>query len=135
MKDGQRGLNDRVRQRIREEAAKRKLSHRTLAGFLGWGDPKVTQKLTGRTPMTLNELDALCFAVGIAPTEAVRDRGLEFVAEMTPTELRLLELIRKLPKPAYDGLLHFLQVDQRETQVEGRGLTPKRSLYGKPRAK
>jgi len=30
----------------------------------------------------------------------VRDRGVEFCAEMTPEELRLLEDIRQLPKEA-----------------------------------
>lgn len=136
MSDGTIGLNERARQRIREEAAKRKLSHRNIAGFLNWGFNKVTQKLTGRTPMTLNEFAALCFAVGMQPSEAVRDRGLEFCAEMTPTELRFLEHLRKLPQPAYEGLLHFLQVTPSAASgVESRGLTKKRSSLGIPRAR
>lgn len=126
MKEGTSGLNERVRQRLREEAGKRKLSHRTLAAFLNWGQPKVTQKLTGRTPMTLNEFAALCFAVGLQPTEAVRDRGLEFSAEMTPTELRVLELFRQLPKAASEGLLTFLQISPARSEIESRGLTKKR---------
>lgn len=124
MTDGKIGLNERARQRIREEAAKRRLSHRTMAGFLSWGFNKVTQKMTGRTPMTLNEFDALCFAVGLQPTEAVRDRGLEFCAEMTPTELRLIEHYRQLPKHAAEGLLHFLQVTP--GSIETRGVTKRR---------
>jgi len=127
------GLNARVVERLRDELDKRKLSYNDVAGFLKWSHSKVTKKLTQRTMIDCDELEALCFAAGISPTEAVRDRGLEFVADMTPTELRLLELIRKLPKPAHDGLLHFLQVDTRESQIESRGATPKRSLYGKPR--
>lgn len=126
------GLNARVVARLREEADKRNLSYNDLAGFLQWSHSKVTKKMTQRTMIDLDELEALCFAVGIQPTEAVRDRGLEFVAEMTPTELRLLELIRKLPKPAYDGLLHFLQVTP-SVGAEQRGATPKRASGGKPR--
>lgn len=125
-------MNDRVRERLREAAEKRDLSHRDLAGFLNWSHPKVSQKLTGRTAMTLDEFEALCFAVGLQPTEAVRDRGLEFVAEMTPTELRLLELVRQLPKHAHDGLLHFLQVTP-QIDIEKRGATRRREIFGKPR--
>lgn len=136
MSEGRIGLNERARQRIREEAAKRKLSHRNMAGFLNWGFNKVTQKMTGRTPMTLNEFAALCFAVGIQPSEAVRDRGLEFCAEMTPTELRFLEHLRKLPKPAYEGLLHFLQVTpSSSSSIETRGATRKRTSLGVPRSR
>lgn len=127
MSEGRVGLNERARQAIRDAADKRKLSHRTLAGFLNWGFNKVTQKMTGRTPMTLNEFAALCFAVGIQPTEAVRDRGLEFCAEMTPTELRVLEHYRKLPKQAAEGLLQFLQVNAFTSDIEGRGITKKRA--------
>lgn len=124
-------MNARVVERFREEIAKRKLSYDDVAGFLQWSHSKVAKKFTQRTMIDLDEFEALCFALGLAPTEAVRDRGLEFVAEMTPTELRLLELIRKLPKSAYDGLLHFLQV----APVETRGVTPKRVAYGKPRTR
>lgn len=125
LREGQTGLNDRARQRIREEAERRKLSHRNMAGFLGWGFNKVMQKLTGRTPMTLNEYAAMCFAVGLQPTEGVRDRGLEFLAEMTPKELRLLELARALSPTEFDGLLHLLSRTA-HVQLEKRRATPPR---------
>jgi transcriptional regulator with XRE-family HTH domain len=126
-------LNDRVRERLREIKAEKDVSHRDLAGFTGWSQAKVGQKLLGETEITLDELETLCFALGIQPTEAVRDRGLEFCAEMTPTELRLLELIRRLPRAAYDGLLHFMQVNPK-AGAEPRGATKKRDGYGPTRA-
>ena len=129
-------LNERVRQQLREAKARRGLSERDISGFLNWSQSKVAYKFSGRTPITLDELEALCFALGTTPTEVVRDRGLEFCAEMTPTELRILELIRRLPKPAFDGLLTFLNVPRRpsaDSSVESRGATPKRSSIGKPR--
>lgn len=116
-------MNDRVRDRLKEEAQKRKLSQRDLAGFLQWTLSKVSKKLNGYTMIDLNELEALCFAVGITPTEAVRDRGLEFCAEMTPTELRVLEQIRKLSKPTFDAYLQVLQVQPKTSDVEPRGAT------------
>lgn len=132
------GLNDRVRDRLREEKAKQKVSERDLAGFLEWSQARVAQKLSGRTAITVDELESLCFALGIRPTEAVCDRWLEFAAELTPTELRVLELIRRLPKPAFDGLLTFLNVPRpgsADTMIESRGVTKKRPSIGKPRAR
>jgi len=103
-------LNDRARERLKDEKAAQKVSERDLAGWLGWSQPKVAQKLGGRTEITLNELDALCQALAVAPTEVVRDRGLEFCAEMTPTELRILERLRTLDAPTRDAVLLLLDV-------------------------
>lgn len=123
-------LNERVRQRLRDEKARRGLSERDIAGMVGWSQSRVAYKLNGRTAISLDELDALCFGLGIQPSEAVRDRGLEFCAEMTPTELRLLEQIRRLPKPTYDFLVHFLR--SQEQDAEQRGATPRKSRVPKP---
>jgi len=103
-------LNDRVRDRLKTEKAKLGLSEQDLANWMQWSKPKVAQKLGGRTEITLNELDALCSALSVAPTEAVRDRGLEFCAEMTPTELRILERLRTLDAPTRDAILLLLDV-------------------------
>lgn len=105
-------LNDRVRERIRIEKDRLKLSERDIADMLDWGQSKVSQKLNGRTDITLNELESLCFAVSIAPTEAVRDPGLEFVADMTPTELRLFERIRKLSAEQRAAILMVLHIPE-----------------------
>lgn len=129
-------MNERVRERIREEADKRGLTYRDIAGFLHWSVSKVGKKMTGENEISLDEFESLCFAVSLSPTEAVRDRGLEFCADMTPTELRFLEHLRKLPKPAHDGLLHFLQLSPKaESEIEARGLTKKRSGYGPTRGR
>ncbi len=87
-------LNTRVRFRLREEKARKSLTDRDIADSLGWSQARVTQKLTGRTPITLQDLEALCLAIGLSPLETLRDRGLDFVAELTPTEFRMLERIR-----------------------------------------
>lgn len=117
------GMNERVRLRFREEADKRGLSYNDLAGFLQWSHSKITKKLTGRTMIDLDEFEALCFALNLTPTEAVRDRGLEWCAEMTPAELRRLEVERQLPKPTLDAIDHLLRVN---VEAEKRGATKKR---------
>jgi transcriptional regulator with XRE-family HTH domain len=106
-------FSQRVRDRLRDEKAARKLSEREIADLLQWTQSRVAQKLSGRTPITLNELEALCFALSLSPSEAVRDRGLEFCAEMTPTELRLLERLRKLEPATRDAILLLLDVKQK----------------------
>ncbi len=121
-------LARRVVQRLKEEKATRKMSERDLAGILQWSQSKITQKLGGRTPITLQELEALCFALGLQPTEVVRDRGYEFCAELTPSELRFLERLRRLPRPVVDSLMVLLKVP--ESGEEG---PRKKPAIGKPR--
>lgn len=103
-------LNDRVRRRLRDEMTDRNLSQQDVADLLKWTQSRVAQKLTGRTPITLDELEALAFAVGLSLPELVRDHGLEFCAEMTPTELRMFQLLRKLPINVRDSVFTLLRV-------------------------
>lgn len=110
---------ERVRLRLRDEMTRRHLSQQDVADTLKWTQSRVAQKLTGRTPITLEELEALCFGVGLPPTEAVRDHGLEFCAEMTPSELRLLERMRQLTPPQRDAILTVLDVATK-TRIEPR---------------
>lgn len=60
--------------------------------------------------MGVADLESLCFAISLPIVEAVRDHGMEFFAEMTPTELRTLERIRQLNEPDRDAYLHLLSV-------------------------
>jgi transcriptional regulator with XRE-family HTH domain len=103
-------FSERVRNRLRDEKSAKKLSERDIADLIQWTQSRVAQKLSGRTPITLDELAALCFALSLQPTEAVRDRGLEFCAEMTPTELRILERLRGLDARTRDAILLLLDV-------------------------
>jgi len=102
-------LSEAVRVRLREEMTRRKLSQRDVAALLDWSQSKVAHQLTGRVEMSIDDLAAFCFALGIAVTEAVRDHGLEFCAEMTPTELRILERIRQVPH-VVDAIMTLLDV-------------------------
>lgn len=123
---------DRVRLRIKEEMQRQHLSQRDVAGILGgWSQSRVAKILTGRVKMTVEDLGSLCFAVGISPAEAVRDRGLEFCAEMTPTELRILERLRELPTPVYEAVKTLIQITPQS--IEKRGATKRKPLLGPPR--
>lgn len=111
-------LAERVRDKIKDEMARKHLSQRDVAGLLGWSQSRIAKLMTGRVELGIDDLEGLSFAVGLAPTEVVRDRGLEFCAEMTPTELRLLERYRQSPNAVKDALLTLMDVKVRTAQPE-----------------
>jgi len=111
---------------------KKHLSQRDVAGLVGWTQSRVAKLLTGRRELGVDDMETLGFAVGLAPTELVRDRGLEFCAEMTPSELRILETIRDAPQPVRDALTTLLGVRAKGAQPDRYAKKPK-PLFGKPR--
>jgi transcriptional regulator with XRE-family HTH domain len=121
-----------VRRRLREEMARLKMSQRDVAGLLNWSQSKVAHQLTGRVEMSVDDLAAFCFALNLSVAEAVRDQGLEFVAELTPTELRLLERIRQLTPPEVDAVMTLLAV-QTKTRRQARraGPPPRKTTSGR----
>ena len=84
----------RACERIRTEMQRLTLNQADLAGLIGWTQSKVSKVLNGDTVLTVDDLEALCFGVSLRISEAVRDHGLEFSAEMTPQEFRVLEELR-----------------------------------------
>jgi len=125
-------FNLTVLRRIRDEMTKKKLSQQDVADLLQWTQTKVSQKLNGRSETTLNEFEALCFAVGLSKVEAIRDQGLEFVAELTPSEVRMFQRLRQMPPVVWDAVSTLLKV-QETTPVPLRGAGSRRSLFGKSR--
>lgn len=118
-------INERVRERIRSEMARRDLSQQSLAELLQWTQSRVAQKLTGRTPITLEELEGFGIVLGLSVVELVRDHGLEFCAEMTPLELRFHQRLKQLPVSVRDALL--LLIDSKNvTATEDRGATKRK---------
>lgn len=107
-------LSERVRLRLRDEMGRKKLSQRDIAALLQWSQSRVAHLLTGRVAMTVDDLDRLAFAVSLSPLELVRDQGLEFVADCTPSELRLLHALRALPEKMRDAWFTTLQVSPRD---------------------
>lgn len=117
--------SDQARLRLREEMERQKLSQREVSDLLRWSQSRVAKLLTGRVELTVDDLDAMCFALGIQLTEAVRDHGLEFCAEMTPSELRVLERIRQLPQNVLDAVMTIIDVKSHTRRQERRALPAK----------
>ena len=122
-------IAQRALARIRDEMAERRISQRDLADRLQCSQGRIAKMLNGHVNLRLMDLELLARAVGIAVTETVRDRGLEFYAEMTPTELRMLERLRQRPQ-AMEAIRTLLQV---EGPVEQTAVTPKPGKVGRPR--
>jgi transcriptional regulator with XRE-family HTH domain len=124
--------SDKARMRIREEMARKHLSQRDVAGILDWSQSRVSKNLNAKIELGLDDLEALCFAVGIRLTEAVRDHGLEFCAEMTPTELRVIEKIRSFTPQKLEAALYMFDM-RTATRHEERGATKRKEPWKKAR--
>lgn len=119
--------SDRARARIREEMARKNLNQTDLANLLKWTQSRMSKILNGRTEMGVDELSELAWAAGISMTEIVRDHGLEFCAEMTPTELRFLERLRQLTPDMRDAYLKTMAVHI-NTRAEDRRATKEKKM-------
>lgn len=102
--------SDRVRALLKDELRARSISQRELAEKLEhltgeqWTQGRVGKVLNGDVELKVDDLDYISRAIGIFLSEAVRDRGLEFYAEMTPTELRLLSIYRRKSQPFKEAI-------------------------------
>ena len=116
-------ITARVVARLRQEIERLDLSQTDLAQFLGWTQSKVAQKLNGRSPITLDELEGLARTVNLAVTEVVRDHGYEFCAEMTPSELIVLRALRSMTPEQRESFLTIFRTyikEPRQRLAEGR---------------
>ena len=63
------GLTQLVTEEIRVEMTRQRLSQRELAERLGWTQGFLSRRLTGVTPMSLDEADRIAWALGISLLE------------------------------------------------------------------
>ena len=103
-------LAETIRRRIRDEMRRQKLSQRDLATRLTWTQSRVGKILTGNTALSVDDLGAMCSALQISLVEVVRDPRLEFVADISPYELRVLERFRDVELALQDAVAVILQV-------------------------
>lgn len=119
-------LSQQVRLRFREEMARKKISHRDVAGILGWSQSRVSHILNGRVEMSIDDVAEFAFAVGLTIVEAVRDRGLEFCAEMTPTELKDFTTYRNANEEDRKAAIRLLRSQEmNQAKFERRALPAK----------
>lgn len=100
---------ERAVRRIREEMDIREITQRDLSERMHCSQGRIAKMLNGRVELRLDDVAELARHVGLPLTEVLRDRGLEFYAEMTPTEVRLIERIRQRPD-LLQGVLILLEI-------------------------
>lgn len=132
----------RVRLRIKEELEARELSQRDLADLISrrstevWTQSRIGKVLKGRVRLCVEDVALIADVLDLPLSEIVRDRGLEFYAEMTPTEVRIIERLRQRKEVA-QALLTVLDIRVPSTGSTGGGkrpdAVPPRRKRGRPK--
>ena len=126
-------LSEQVRLRLREEMARKDMSQRDVAGILGWSQSRVAHILNGRVEMSIDDLAEFAFGLNLSVVETVRDPGMEFCADMTPTELRMFERMRQLHPTVLDAIMTLLDVKGTTRAQERRAAAPRPKRGPRPR--
>jgi transcriptional regulator with XRE-family HTH domain len=71
-----RSLHDQVAEEIRVIFVRKKLSQAEVARRLGWSQFYLSHRLTGKTPINVNDLEALADLLGVEPTTFFPQRSL-----------------------------------------------------------
>jgi transcriptional regulator with XRE-family HTH domain len=66
-------LNERARREIRAELARQQRSQASLARQLGWSRMYLSNRLTGAVAITLGDLEAIAWALGVPAQIFIRD--------------------------------------------------------------
>lgn len=109
----------RVRTRLRDELAQRKISQRALAERLErqtgdvWTQSRIGKVLTGSVELRVQDVADICAVSGISLVEMVREPGREYVADLTPSELRLVNAARRAPARIL-AMLQLLEPDPKQ---------------------
>jgi hypothetical protein len=116
----------RICARLRDEFSHKKISQRRIAQWLSertgeeWSQTSVQRVLAGGVRLLVDDLFLLAELAQISPTELVREPGKEFVADLTPSELRLVLAVRDRPK-MLDAVLAIVgEADSRPASVKTR---------------
>lgn len=93
----------RIRTRLRELLARQGVTQVELCARLTrltgetWHQQHMSKLLNGGNVLTVEQLALIAYAAGLSLVEVVREPGKEFVGDLTPTELRLLDAVRAHP--------------------------------------
>jgi len=122
---------ERVRERLRRWLELTRLSQRDVAPELGKTQPWLAAVLQGKNEVRLRDLDDIATAMRTTAADLVRDESERYLIELTPTELRIVEQLRRRPD-SLDAIATLLRV-----KTPGPPLPPDPDVpkprFGKPR--
>lgn len=99
---------ERVRERMRRWMETANLDQRTFAGDLKKSQVWLQKVLTGENQVRLRDLDQIADAMRTTTTELVRSDEERYTLELTPTEVRIVEALRRLRADVLDAFLKLL---------------------------
>lgn len=88
----------RARLRLRDEMRARHLTQTQVAERLSCSQTQIARWLAGRRSISFLDMLRFADAVGLSFMEIVRDPKREFVADLTPAEVRLLSRLNRRPE-------------------------------------
>jgi hypothetical protein len=109
---------------IRDALDSGAISQRALAEEMQCSQGRVGKILTMRTKLRLEDLEAMARVAKVTLVELVRERGREFVADLTPTELAWLHTIRQLTTVIQ---AHLFALSKELAHTKSSGKIPKRA--------
>ena len=94
----------KLRLRFRELLHDHGISQRVLCGRLTkrtgmlWRESRLSKLLNGQIAFDVGDMLVMAEEAGISLVELVREPGKEFVADLTPSELRIVQAVRDKPE-------------------------------------
>lgn len=73
-------LNERVAAEVRAELGRQQISANALAQRLRWTQPYMQRRISGTTPMDLNDLEAIASELGVTVTSLVAPPSMRAVS-------------------------------------------------------
>lgn len=122
---------ERVRERVRRWMELTRLPQQEVARELGKTQPWLDKILQGKNSVRLRDLDQIAAAMRATASELVRDETERYTLELTPTEVRMVEQLRRRPE-LLDAVATLLAI--RPPRVPDSSPSPSKSKLGKPRS-
>lgn len=73
-------LNERVAAEVRAELGRQQLSANALAHRLGWTQPYMQRRISGTTPLDLNDLEVIARELGVAVIDLIAPPSIRAVS-------------------------------------------------------
>lgn len=121
---------DRVRERMERWMTLTGLSQREFAADLDKTQVWLQKVLAGENDVRLRNLDEIARAMRTTAAELVRDDEVRYQLELTPTEVRLIEQLRRRPD-AFRALTMLLDIPYEPIQQDAQTGTQPRKKPGK----
>lgn len=124
---------ERVRERMRRWMELTRLPQMEVARELGKTQPWLDKILQGKNYVRLRDLDQIAAAMRTTASELVRDESEHYTLELTPTELRFVEQLRRRPE-LVEAIATLMRAMRPPSRVPDSSAGPSTPIFSKPRS-